>query len=256
MKIAIITGASSGYGKEFVRQMDARNYDEFWLIARRAERLQEMKLEIQTPIRVLGLDLTDPESIRYITGLLKTEKPEVKALVNASGFGHFGDFASSSIDEAMNMIDLNDKALVGLCYACIPYMSSGDEIYNIASSSAFQPVPYIGVYAATKAFVLSFSRSLNQELCTRGIKVLAVCPHWTKTEFFDRAIQDKTVIQYYNFYNDMKAVVTAALVNMAKGKDVSLVGFRLKLQVFMVKHFSTGFVMKTWLKQQKKPYLK
>ena len=98
--------------------------------------------------------------------------------------------------------------------------------------------------------MLSFSRSLNVELKGRGIRVLAICPHWTKTEFFDTAVLDDT-IKYYNTYNDTKEVVSKAIKNMMKGKDVSLVGFKVKNQVCMVKHFSHKFVMKTWCKQQK-----
>ena len=248
--IAIVTGASSGFGQEYVRQFDSRGYDEIWVIARREDRLNQLKDEIKTPIRTIALDLSKQESILKLAALLESEKPQVHALVNASGFGYFDAFTEEPLDNALNMIDLNDKALISLCYITIPYMGEGAEIYNIASSSAFQPVPYIGVYAATKAFVLSFSRSLNQELKHRGIKVIAVCPHWTKTEFFNRADKKNGVITYYNFYTDKTAVVRNSIRHMEKGKDVSLTSFKLKAQVLAATLLPKKLVMKIWLNQQ------
>lgn len=248
--IAVVTGASSGFGQEFVRQFDSRGYDEIWVVARRKDRLEQLSDEVRTPIRPVALDLSKEESMRTFSELLEAEKPEIHALVNASGFGYFDAFTEQPLNEALNMVDLNDKALISLCYLCIPYMKEGSEIYNIASSSAFQPVPYIGVYAATKAFVLSFSRSLNQELKSRGIRVLAVCPHWTKTEFFDRADKKNGVITYYNFYTEKTAVVRNAIRHMAQGKDVSLTSLQLKAQALAATLLPKSLVMKIWLKSQ------
>ena len=250
--IAIITGASSGFGREFVYQVAAtyEGIDEIWVIARRKERLEELRNQVNVNIVPMALDLTKDESFDIINQKLEEEKPNVKVLVNASGFGYFKAFMARPLDDWMRLIDLNDKALVKLNYLSIPYMQSGAHIYNIASTSAFQPVPYINVYAASKAFVLSFSRGLNVELKEKGIKVIAVCPHWTKTEFFDTAVVDDT-IKYYNTYNTPTQVVSAAINNMKKGKDISLVGAKVKNQIFLVKHFSHKFVMKTWCNQQK-----
>ncbi len=144
--IAVVTGASSGFGQEYVRQFDSRGYDEIWVIARRKERLEALSSEVNTPLRPIALDLSEEEAIRSFSGLLEQEKPQIHALVNASGFGYFDAFTEQPLNDALNMVDLNDKALISLCYLCIPYMKEGSEIYNIASSSAFQPVPYIGVY--------------------------------------------------------------------------------------------------------------
>lgn len=250
--IAIITGASSGFGREFVYQVakEYENLDEIWVIARRKERLEALQKDFKLKIVVLALDLTLDESFDIINNKLEEEKPNIKVLVNASGFGYFKAFTDLPLDNWLKMIDLNDTALVKLNYISLKYMESGAHIYNIASTSAFQPVPYINIYAATKAFVLSFSRSLNVELKERGIKVLAICPHWTKTEFFDTAVLDDT-IKYYNTYNGIEQVVSGAIKNIKKGKDVSLVGIKVKNQIFMVKHFSHKFVMKIWCKQQK-----
>jgi short-subunit dehydrogenase len=130
-------------------------------------------------------------------------------------------------------------------------MKEGGRIYQIDSLSSFQPVPYIGVYGATKAFVLSFSRALNVELKKRGIRVMAVCPGWVRTEFFDRAVTDDT-ITYYNRYYDSDEVVERALEDMKKGRDVSVCGFPTRMHVRLTKLLPHRLVMKIWCKQQKK----
>ena len=188
MKIAVVTGASSGMGKEFVLQLDRQKaFDEIWVIARRFDRLQSLQSEVKAKIRPISLDLTREECIAEYRALLDAEKPVVDVLVNASGVGRFGAFADMDLDYMYRMIDLNSKAYVGMTHATLPYLAQGSEVYQLDSLSSFQPVPYIGVYGATKAFVLSFSRALNVELKSRKIRVMAVCPGWVKTEFFDRA---------------------------------------------------------------------
>lgn len=252
MKIGVITGASSGMGREFVRQLEAtEKFDEIWVIARRKERLLSLKEEIKTPLRAIALDLSRAESFDEYKTLLEVEKPEVSVLVNGSGFGKFGAFTDIPLDIQLEMIDLNEKALVAMTYLTLPYMKEGGRIYQIGSLSSFQPVPYIGVYGATKSFVLSFSRALGRELKGRGIRVLAVCPGWVRTEFFDRAVTDDT-ITYYNRYYDADQVVRRALRDMKKGKDVSVCGFPIRAQVLLVKLLPHRMVMAIWCKQQKK----
>ena len=254
MRIAVVTGASSGMGKEFVLQISrTEKLDEIWVIARRTDRLEELKKEItNTVIRPISLDLTKAESIEAYRSMLEAEKPDVAILMNASGFGKFGTFTDMSLDSMMSMIDLNDKAYVAMTYVTLPFMKEGGEIYQLDSLSSFQPVPYIGVYGATKAFVLSFSRALNVELKKRGIKVMAVCPGWVKTEFFDRAVEDNSVIVYYNKFFTAEQVITRALRDMKKGKDVSICGFSVRTQVFFTKLLPHKLVMKIWCRQQKK----
>ncbi len=252
MKIAVITGASSGMGREFVKQLDAQNaFDEIWVIARRKDRLESLAAEVKAPIRPICLDLSDKESYDRYEALLAEEKPDVAILVNGSGFGKFGTFTEMPLDDQLAMIDLNDKALVAITYLTLPYMKEGGQIYQIDSLSSFQPVPYINVYGATKAFVLSFSRALNVELKKRGIRVMAVCPGWVRTEFFDRAVTDDT-ITYYNRYFDADEVVTRALRDMRKGKDVSVCGFSIRMQVLATKLLPHRLVMWIWCRQQKK----
>ena len=252
MKIAVITGASSGMGREFVLQLDREeNFDELWLIARRREVLEEIGKETRAKVRAISLDLTKRESIDEYRSLLDAEKPEISVLVNASGYGKFGKFEDMELDDLMGMIDLNDKALVAVTYVSLPYLKNGSRIYQVGSLSSFQPVPYINVYGASKAFVLSFSRALNVEWKKRGIRVMAVCPGWVKTAFFDRAVTDDT-ITYYNRYYTAEQVVTRALRDMKKGKDVSICGLPVRNQVRATKMLPHKLVMKIWCKQQKK----
>ena len=252
MRIAVITGASSGMGREFVLQLDRlAEYDELWLIARREDRLIEIGQHTRAKVRAIALDLCQPEARQKYSDLLSEHNPEVAVLVNGSGFGRFGAFTDIDLPEQEQMIALNATALMSMTYLTLPYMKEGGQIYQIDSLSSFQPVPYINVYGATKAFVLSFSRALNVELGKRGIRVMAVCPGWVRTEFFDHAVTDDT-ISYYNKYFDSDEVVTRALRDMKKGKDVSVCGFSVRMQVRATKLLPHRLIMKIWCKQQKK----
>lgn len=252
MNIAVISGASSGMGREFVIQLDKQqDFDEIWVIARRKERLQELATLTKAKIRPIALDLTSNECIDEYAKMLEAEKPNVKVLVNASGFGKFGTFTDMKLDDLYGMVDLNSRSLVGMTYVTLPFMKDGSCIYQVDSLSSFQPVPYIATYGATKAFVLSFSRALNVELKKRGIKVMAVCPGWVKTEFFDRAVYDDTIV-YYNKFFTPDQVITRALRDMKKGKDVSICGASVRTQVFFTKLLPHKLIMKIWCKQQKK----
>ena len=248
MKIAVITGASSGIGEEFVKQLDKNEkFDEIWVIARRLERLEQIKASV--PVRPISLDLTDPASYDKYASLLEEHKPEISVLVNASGFGYFRAFLDDPLENQLNMIDLNSKALTAMTYISLKYMKSGSKIYNMGSMSSIQPVPYINVYASTKAYVLSFSRALNVELKHSGIKVMAVCPYWVQTEFFDTAINDDTVNNFGRIFTP-EEVVTQALKDMKKGRDVSFCGLNTKLQRIGVKLLPHKLIMKIWCKQQ------
>ena len=173
-KIAVITGASSGMGREFVLALDKQQeFDELWLIARRRDKLEALASETRAPVRAISLDLGIQAEIDKYKELLAQEQPDVRVLVNAAGFGKFKAFSDLTLEEQLSMIDLNDKALVSMTYLTLPYMKEGSCIYQLGSLSSFQPVPYINVYGASKAFVLSFSRALNKELKKqgRGIKI-------------------------------------------------------------------------------------
>lgn len=251
-KIAVITGASSGMGRDFVRLIDKHeSFDEVWVIARRLDRLESLADECAFPIKAIPLDLTDPAAYTEYASLLESESPDVALLVNCSGFGKFGRYDDIDMADKMGMIDLNCKALVQLTELTLPYMHKGSHIIQLDSLSSFQPVPYIGVYGATKAFVLSYSRSLDRELRDRGIRVCAVCPGWVRTEFFDRAkTKNEKAVTYYNKVWESEDVVKTALRDAYRGKDVSIHGFSVRAQVFATKLLPHSLVMNIWLKQQ------
>ena len=253
-RIAIITGASSGMGRRFAETCyEFGQLDEIWAVARRAGRLEELSRTAPFPLRAFPMDLTDPASLAEIGRLLEEEKPDIRLLVNASGFGKFEATADTPLEENLNMVDLNCKALMALCQMSLPYMREGARIINLASVAAFQPIPYINVYGASKAFVLSYSRALNREVRSRGIRVMAACPFWTRTEFFDRAV-DKSkepVVKKYAAMYDPKDIVARAWRDVRRGKDVSMYGFVARGQKALVKLLPHSLVMSIWMLQQK-----
>lgn len=248
--IAIVTGASSGMGREFVKKLDREDLDEIWVVARREDRLIQLKEEMNTPLRVIACDLT--KDIDKFINVLETEKPQIKILANCSGYGKFGHTDVVPTEESLGMIDLNVKALVEVTQRAIPYMAENSHIVELCSLSSFQPVPYLNVYAATKAFVLSYSQGLNAELRKRKIHVMAVCPGWVETEFFARAETDqKDAVTYFNKIYKAKDVIDTAYKDMYKKKPISIHGLQIKFQVLLVKLLPHSLVIKIWLKQQK-----
>ena len=254
MKIAIVTGASSGMGREFVLQLSQYvQVDEIWAIARREDALKALQAAV--PVRPVPLDLCDSASFARLAALLEQEKPEVKLLVNAAGFGKFGRFDKIPMAEECCMIDLNCKALVAMTRVVLPYMHAGSHILQLDSLSAFQPVPYITTYGATKSFVLSYSRAMNRELKGTGIRMMAMNPGWVKTEFFNHAFQTNrgNEVQYFNPLWEAEAVVATGLKDLYKTKkDYSVHGFSIRMQVRLVKLLPHSIVMNIWLSQQKK----
>ena len=255
MNIAIVTGASSGMGKEFVKQLAGYvKVDEVWVIARREQALKELRPLCPYPIRPLAFDLGKEESFTSISALLEKEQPDVKLLVNAAGFGKFGRFEKIPLADELGMIDLNCKALVAMTRIVLPYMHRGSHILQLDSLSAFQPVPFITTYGATKSFVLSYSRAMNAELKGTGIRMMAMNPGWVKTEFFGRAMEtDSADVQYFNHLYEADAVVATGLKHLYRTKkDVSVHGFPIRNQVRLVKLLPHKLVMKIWMRQQKK----
>ncbi len=250
-RTAIVTGASSGMGKEFALRV-AKEYeiDEVWAIARGKNKLEELQKDIPVPVRAIPLDLTDAESGNTIKNLLKEEKPIVAILCNASGFGIFNRFDKITEEDNLGMIDLNCRALTQLTYLCLPYLTEGSVVVNIASEAAFQPVPFISVYAATKAYVLSFSRALNRELKPLGIRVLAVCPYWTKTSFFERSNKNSVITRFDCMY-ETAFIVDRVFRAMKKRKDYVVPGTVAKCTHALTKLLPHKFVMSVFLKQQK-----
>ena len=255
MNIAIVTGASSGMGREFVRQLSAWvQVDEIWAIARRTDALEELKKETAIPVRPVTLDLLKEESFETLETMLEAEKPVISLLVNAAGFGKFGAYHKVSIADDCRMIDLNCKALVVMTRLCIPYMGKSSHILQLDSLSAFQPVPYITTYGATKAFVLSYTRAMIRELKGTGIRMMAMNPGWVKTEFFDHAMKTNAgEVQYFNNLYEAKDVVATGLHDLYNTrKDYSVHGLPIRNQVRAVKLMPHSIVMNIWLNQQKK----
>ncbi len=253
MKIAIVTGASSGMGMEFVRQIDRdrkMQLDEIWIIARRMDRLEQLAAECVHTVVPISLDLTEPASLEQLKEKLAQSKPEVSMLVNASGFGKYGTYLDLTDDEIDRMIDLNAKSTVHVTYDVLPYMPEGARIITIGSASAFQPLPEFIMYAATKAFVVSFCRALNVELRARKITVTCVCPGYVRTEFFQVAQDTKNPTTCSNFkpMYEPEAVVRKALKDSRKGKDLSVLGLNTKFKRWAGKLLPAKMVMNTWLK--------
>ena len=256
MNIAIVTGASSGMGKEFVLQMHKYvTVEEVWVIARREAALKALQEICPVPVRPVPLDLCSQESFSQFADLLAQEKPNIKLLVNAAGFGKFGSFQKIPLEEDLRMIDLNCKALVSMTRICLPYMEKGSHILELDSLSAFQPVPYIATYGATKAFVLSYTRAIHAELKKTGIRIMAMNPFWVKTEFFDHAFKTNgSEVQNFVKLYEAKDVVATGLKHLYKTKkQVSIHGLLPKAQALLVKLIPHSWVMNIWMNQQKKP---
>lgn len=198
-KIDVVTGASSGLGKEFARQIFERSRsDELWLVARRRDRLDALRAELEAkraqgcanhPVPVaLAIDLRGKAGVAAFNDFLRSKAREnggmeISTLVNNAGFGTYGPFAETPVDRSLDMIELNCVALTGVCGAALPFLRAGSVVINTASLAGFMPLGNFAVYSATKAFALNFSIALSAELKDRGVKVCALCPGPVSTEF-------------------------------------------------------------------------
>lgn len=231
MNIIVITGASSGMGRESAFQLDRglKTVDQFWLIARRGERMKEMAAQMHHPVKILPLDLTSQGDLELFGEVLCEEKPVIRMLINCAGFGLIGDFDEIPLKQQSEEVDVNCKALMQMTYMCISYMKEKSRIIQLASSAAFLPQPGFAVYAATKSFVLSFSRALREELRDRKIFVTAVCPGPVRTEFFDVAEQYGTTLSVKKYTMvEAERVVRDALAASCKNRPMSVCGPLMK----------------------------
>lgn len=222
MKIAIVTGATSGLGRAFLEEWarEGTEFDEMWLVARHADALAEVAAQLSWPARTFALDLSNVAARRKIGEALAAVQPQVAALVNAAGYGKIGSVRAIDDAEQAGMVDLNCAALVDVTQRVLPYMARGGVIYEIASVAAFLPQPNFAVYAATKSFVLSFSRALCAEERRRGVHVIAVCPNPMHTAFFERAGEKPSVFKLL-FFEKSEDVARTALRDAARHRDVS-----------------------------------
>ena len=229
MKIALITGASSGLGREFARQIPKlyQNLDEIWVVARRAERLNELEMELKVPVRIFDGDLNQDYIYKKLGIALGKSHANVRMLVNAAGYGKIGTFCEYGWKEETGMVDLNCRSLTRMTALCLPYMHCGSRIVNLSSAAAFGPQPGFAVYAATKSYVYSLSMALGRELKGSGIYVTAVCLGPVDTEFFDHTGKEVASVKK-KFRADAKDVVRKALIDSARGKKISVYGLSMK----------------------------
>lgn len=247
MKIAIVTGASSGMGREFVRQLEYfyKNLDEIWVIARRKERLEALAKESRVPLRIFAGDLQKKKVYKELRDALEKEQPDLRMLVNSAGFGKSGsveEISSEKFRIQTDMVDVNCRSLTRMTLLCLPFLRAGSRIVNLASASAFCPQPYFSVYAATKSYVLSFSRSLGEELRKKGIVVTAVCPGPVDTEFFKFSGKPQNILKKLTMAKADR-VVHQALKDCRSGKSVSVYGIPMKLTYFGTKLLPHGLLV-------------
>ena len=248
MNIAIVTGASSGMGRDFALQISKRfaTLDEIWIIARRKERLEELKKSItNVKIRPISMDITNSADMNSFEKKLKETNPCVRILVNGAGYGIIGQFTELAEDN-IGMCELNCVALTKMINLCLPYMNQkNSNIINLASSAAFCPQPSFAVYAATKSYVLSLSTALNKELSKTGIRVTAVCPGPVDTEFFDKAEIYHNVKLYKKMVRAKShKVVELALNDAYRGRHISIYGATMNLFRFVAKILPHNFIVK------------
>ena len=249
MSVAIITGASGGIGSEFARQLKRFELvDEFWFVARSEDKMKELADELGVKAKIIGADLTSEEGINKVRNALESEKPEVKFLINASGFGNFGAFDEISEGEVVKMIDLNVKALVLLTHMTVPYMEIGGRIIQLGSGSCFTPLPYFNIYSSSKVFVLHYTKSLNYELKKYGIRATCFCPGWVETAFLGKSVANgnthpKEMKPLLNCEKVVKKCVKASV----KGRAMFVTGWYTKLQHVLFKLVPDCILTKLWL---------
>ena len=226
--VTLITGASAGLGVEFARQCVARG-QEVVLVARRLDRLNRLAAEVGNA-HVIAADLSEPDAPAKLFAELASRGLWATVLINNAGFGLRGRFAALPLDRQLEMIDLNVRALTALTFFAVEEMArrGGGAILNVASTAAFQPGPKMAVYFATKAFVLSFTEALHEEWKDRGIKVSALCPGPTRTEFGEVA-GIGTLGSFDRLSMEAAPVVRAGLDGLERNQAVVIPGTTNKL---------------------------
>lgn len=233
MNIAIITGASSGMGWEFARRLDSllKKTDEIWLLARRKDKLDELSAQIKSKTRAISIDLTSEKELAQFAEVLSIANAKITVLVNCAGTGKYGSFCGMVGREMNEMLRLNILAVTEMTRLCLPYMRKGSRIIVLASGAAFVPQADFAVYAASKAYVYSFSRALEHELRGQGIHVTTVCPGPVDTPFLENAYDRLSGIGRLKELTMVNArqVVETALRDSRRGKSVSVCGLPMKL---------------------------
>ena len=246
MNTTLITGASSGIGAAFARKFAALGRNVF-LVARSEDKLITLCNELgrMSGIRAqyVALDLTEPDAPARLFEESKKRGLEIDMLINNAGFGSMGYFSNLDSAREVEMIDLNIRALVDITHRFLIPMRERKQgtIINVASTAGFQPVPFMATYAATKAFVLSFSEALSEENRPFGIHVMALCPGVTETNFFEAARMDRPPMRGSQTPEE---VVDAALRGMKRHKSSIISGWTNKLVAFAVRLFPRSVVLR------------
>ncbi len=218
---AIVTGASAGIGEEFARQLKKQGYNVV-IVARRKDRLERLASEIGGA-EIIEADLSKPEGVAAV--IKRIDDYDVTMLVNNAGFGINGVFGEVPVERELEELDLNIRALTHLTHAALQQMKTrkNGTIINVASTGAFQPVPYMSTYAATKAYVLSFSEGVHEEAKKYGVTVTCLCPGGTRTEFQQVAGVNEASLPRGSFMMP-GPVVKAALDGARKGRGIVVPG--------------------------------
>src|SRR5882672_8418740 len=233
MNTTLITGASSGIGEAFAHKLASQGRNVL-LVARSEDKLITLCNELgrlnSVRAQHVAMDLTEPEAPAHLFAEAQKRGLTVDMLINNAGFGAFGDFSKNDLARQLNMIDLNIKAVVDLTYRFLAPMRERKQgtIINVASTAGFQPVPFMATYAATKAFVLSFSEALWEENRTYGVTVMALCPGVTETNFFEAAHGNKPPARTSQTPEE---VVDTALSGLARRKSNIVSGWTNFLMV-------------------------
>lgn len=266
-KIAIITGASSGLGRHFTKQIaEKKLYDEIWIIARRHEKLLELADEINNQmnfkvIKPVPMDLSSDNSIFVLKQMLEDENEalervesgiKIGLLINNAGFGTYGTFEENLVTKEMDMVHLNCTSLTGFCSIALPYLEKGSVIINTASLAGFLPLGNFAVYAASKAYVLNFTIALAAELKDKGIKVCALCPGSVSTEFANVASNGAREEVLGGI--SPEKVVTHCIKQAFKGKKVAIYRPKWKFTAFMSRFIGRYFGARFTYKFNKRPH--
>ncbi len=255
MSAAIITGASGGIGGELAKGL-LRDWgvDELWLVARNEEKLARISARLReinpdVKIKIICADLGCDDGIATLRGALTEESPRLTCLVNAAGYGKFGTMEEISDEDAAGMIDVNSRATVLVTRMCVPYFERGGRIIQLGSGSCFTPLPAFSVYAASKIFVLHYTKALNYELKKYGVRATCFCPGWVQTDFFDVAIDDGSVTRPKSMKPmlDASKVARGCLRAAKKGKAMYVTNWYTKLQHLMFKLLPDPILTRMWL---------
>ena len=243
-RIAILTGATGGLGQAFLRELLREDIDEIWAVARNQKKLEEICSNFGNKVFPVLCDLSDEIEVKKLAALLEERRPNVRFLINNAGMARMGRIEAFSSDEISSTIEINCKAPTLICQYALPYMREGARILNISSASSFQPNPYIALYSATKAYLRSYSRSLNYEWREKGITCTAVCPGWIDTQMLKKEHAGRRM--RFPGMVSPERVAVKALKDAKKGKDMSVCSLFVKYEHLWSKFMPQKWTMHIW----------